>query len=377
MPQWNPSHIDHHLTSPAHVQHDAFARHQAPVKNESGMIGTSDAFAFLAGYFQGLRSHERIEVRSFGPDGHPGPRSWHAEPAEAGRAALALRGDLAIYYGVCPRADRGGRKCHVTSIHDLWADVDDKCFPDGRAGAAAALAAFPLAPTWWIDSGGGLQAYWQLRAPLPVAGVDDPLVARVEGLLARLYVRLGGLDAVQDLSRVMRVPGTWNTKYDPPRPVTVRHHDPDAIYTLEDFEGLLPAPPRPSPPAIPPGTHAGRGLPSPEDVRALLRHIPPTGDYTEDWLRVLAAVHSVYPGPEGVALCEEWSAGKPGEVARKFRSFGRYRGQRGPAGVGTLYHLAKQGGWRPPARPRFILTPSTRDTRLSTPLTPTEVRHAG
>jgi len=319
------------------------------------VIKVIDAPAFLSARFRALRPHERIEVRTLGRDGYPGPRSWHADPAEAGRAALALRGDLAIYYGVCPRADRGGRKCHVTSIPALWADVDDKCFPDGRAGAVATLAAFPLAPTWGIDSGGGLQAYWQLRDSLPIFGVDDPLVARVEGLLSRLYAALGNVDAVQDLSRVLRVPGTLNTKYNSPRPVTVRHHDPDAIYTLGDFEELLPAPARPRPPTIPPGTHAGRGLPSADDVRALLRHIPPSGDYKEDWLRVLAAVHSLYPGPEGIALCEEWSAGKPGEVARKFRSFGRYRGQRGPAGVGTLYHLARLGGWQPTPGARFRL----------------------
>jgi hypothetical protein len=199
----------------------------------------------------------------------------------------------------------------------------------------------------------------------------------VEGLLGRLYVLLGGLDAVQDLSRVLRVPGTLNTKYDPPRLVTVCHHDPDALYTLDDFEEILPAPLRPRPPTIPPGTHAGHGLPSAEDVRGLLRHIPTSGDYKEDWLRVLAAVHSIYPGPEGIALCEEWSAGKPGEVARKFRSFGHYRGQRGPVGVGTLYHLAKLGGWRPPARPRFILTPTRRDQRPATLLAREGTRHAG
>ena len=342
------------------------------------MAQMSDARTFLAAHFSDLGSDERVEVRTLHLNGRPGPRFWEADPARAAARALALRRPgLAIYYGVCPRFDRGGKKCHVTSIPGLWADVDDKRFAGARAGGAAALGAFPLPPTWVIDSGGGLQAYWDLVAPLLVAGVDDPLVARVEGLLARLYTTLGDLDSVQDLSRVLRVPGTCNSKYDPPRPVTVRHHDPEARYTLEDFEDLLPAPPRPRPPNIPPGTHAGRGLPAAEDVRALLRHIPPTGDYTADWLTVLAAVHSLYPGPEGIALCEEWSAGQPGEVARKFRSFGRYRGQRGPAGVGTLYHLAKQGGWRPPARPRFILTPSTRDTRLSTPLTPTEVRHAG
>ena len=96
------------------------------------------------------------------------------------------------------------------------------------------------------------------------------------------------------------------------------------------------------------------GVPSPDELRAMLRHIPPRGDYKDHWLTVLAAVHSVYPGPEGVALCEEWSPGAPGEVARKFASFGRYHGEHGPAGVGTLVYLARRHGWRPEReRPRL------------------------
>jgi hypothetical protein len=124
------------------------------------VIKVIDAPAFLARRFRALRPHERVEVRAFRRDNRPGPRSWHADPAEAARRALALRDPaLALYYGVCPRTEGGGKKAHVTSIPALWADVDDKCFADGRAGAVAALAAFPLAPTWGIDSGGGLQAY--------------------------------------------------------------------------------------------------------------------------------------------------------------------------------------------------------------------------
>ncbi len=88
----------------------------------------------------------------------------------------------------------------------------------------------------------------------------------------------------------------------------------------------------------------------------MLRCIPPQGDYKADWLRVLAAVHSVYPDATGVALCEEWSPGYPGEIERKFRSFGHYRGQNGPATIGTLVYLARQHGWEPPARRTVRLT---------------------
>jgi hypothetical protein len=89
----------------------------------------------------------------------------------------------------------------------------------------------------------------------------------------------------------------------------------------------------------------------------MLRFIPPRGEYRDDWLRVLAAVHSANPGPEGVALCEAWSPGHAGEVARKFASFGRYQGQRGPAAIGTIVYLAKRHGWQPSAA-YFDLEPS-------------------
>lgn len=321
------------------------------------MIKVIAAPAYLAARFRDLRPHERVEARTLRPDGRPGPRLWDADPARLARRALALKDNLNVYYGMNPRRDGGGKKADVTSIGTLYADVDNKHFADGRAGAVAALAAFPLPPTWIIDSGGGLQPSWQLFAALPLTGPDDPLVARVEGLQSRLYTRLGHLDSVQDLSRILRLPATLNHKYDPARPVRIVHHDPDAAYTLADFEVLLPAPveaPRPRP-TIPHGATGGHGLPSLAEVRKLLTFIPPRGDYKADWLTVLAAVHSIYPGPEGEAICEEWSAGTPGEVARKFKSFGRYRGQRGPVGVGTLFHLAKLGGWRPTPETRFRL----------------------
>lgn len=322
------------------------------------MIKCCGAPDFLAVRFRDLRPSERIEVRLLGAGGAV-ERDWFDNPCDAAAFGLAASPRWAVYYGVCPRRNGGGKKADVTSIPALWADVDDKRFTDGRTGAQAALASFPLAPTLVVDSGGGLQPYWHLVAPLAIGADDAPLVQHVEDLLRRLYARLGGLDAVQDLSRILRLPGTYNRKpeYGEPRPVTVIHHDPAALYRLEDFERLLPAPvepPRPRP-TIPAGATAGHGLPSLAEVRELLSFIPHHGDYKEHWITVLAAVHSAYPGPEGEAVCEEWSPGHPGEVARKFRSFGRYRGQRGPAGVGTLYHLAKLHGWRSSPATRFRL----------------------
>lgn len=309
------------------------------------------AVTFLTARFRRLAPGETVEIRPLAR-GVVGPRQWFADPARAAAYALTLAAQWQVYYGVCPRRPGGGSKADVTSVHGLWADVDDDRFPTGRAGAEEALARFPLAPSWLVDSGGGLHAYWELCQPVALTPGPCASRDRVERVLRRLYARLGGLDAVQDVSRVFRVPGTVNRKQEEqPRPVRLVAHN-AATYALAEFEQHLPEPPPPAPrppvPYVPSAVSAGTN-PSPADVARMLDYIPPRGEYTEDWLRVLAAVHSLYPGPEGVALCEAWSPGYPGEIEAKFASFGRYAGP--PASIGTLVHLAKQNGWLPRTRP--------------------------
>lgn len=75
----------------------------------------------------------------------------------------------------------------------------------------------------------------------------------------------------------------------------------------------------------------------------MLSALPMHMDYL-DWLRVLMAVHDVYPGSDGVALVEAWSPGHRGEVAAKFRSFDRTAKE--GVSIGTLVHMAKQYGYK-------------------------------
>ena len=82
------------------------------------------------------------------------------------------------------------------------------------------------------------------------------------------------------------------------------------------------------------------------EVRRALKAMPPQGDYNTHWLPVLMAVHAAFPDQRGIALIEEWSPGYKGEVARKWQSFGN-RSENG-IGIGTLFHMAKQYGYRPP-----------------------------
>jgi len=323
----------------------------------------SDMQTFVAELCGGLLAGEVQEIRTFrrgGPqDGKPGPRWFGTAPAACLSAVAKFPERLDQYYGINPRRQAAsqsiqtGKKADVTRIRHVYVDLDNKHYPDGATGAAAALAAFPLLPTWVIRTGGGHQVLWALD-PLVLSGPDDPQIAAFEGMQSRFYTALGGLDPVQDIGRVFRLPGSRNYKYPDAPEVLVRHHDPEACYTFEEFAALFPAPaPTPRRPSTP-SPHEDA---SAAELREMLRYVNAQPGYA-DWVRVLAAIHSAYPGPEGIAIAEEWSPGDGrNSVEDKFKSFGNYRGVRGPARIGTIVHLARQGGWRP--LPRVAPTCST------------------
>lgn len=74
-----------------------------------------------------------------------------------------------------------------------------------------------------------------------------------------------------------------------------------------------------------------------------LAHLDPwQGDY-HWWLECLMALHSAYPGADGLDLAERWGDGKPGEIAEKWAGFDAAGG----VTWRTLVHHAKAAGWRP------------------------------
>jgi len=84
-------------------------------------------------------------------------------------------------------------------------------------------------------------------------------------------------------------------------------------------------------------------------IQDAMRHIPNQMDYHQ-WLDVLMAVQSEYPGSDGVWACEAWSPGFPDEIERKFAGFNRNGNGAGKVGIGTLFHMAQQYGWQPPVQ---------------------------
>jgi hypothetical protein len=80
-----------------------------------------------------------------------------------------------------------------------------------------------------------MHAYWPFTEPLAMPGNGE----RAKQLLRRLSVKVGGDMAAAEPVRILRVPGTYNHKYDPPRPVEILRFEPSLIYTVSQLEDAL------------------------------------------------------------------------------------------------------------------------------------------
>ena len=75
-------------------------------------------------------------------------------------------------------------------------------------------------------------------------------------------------------------------------------------------------------------------------MQALPSHFGSSGEGYNIWISCLMALHAEM-GEAGIALCEKYIPGKPGEIASKFASF-----KRSDTGIGTLFHIAERYGRR-------------------------------
>ena len=171
-----------------------------------------------------------------------------ADPAELDwpRLAALNRDGYNIYFGAGLRARRAGTKRDILSVGALWGDLDPGDFNKedeghGRRLAFERLEALPpaLAPSVVVDSGHGCQPYWLLAAPLLMTEAAN--LARAEAAMKALAALLNG-DSVQNVDRVMRLPGTANVKSKvDPKPCTVVRADYGRRFVLEDLEALIQA----------------------------------------------------------------------------------------------------------------------------------------
>ena len=83
-----------------------------------------------------------------------------------------------------------------------------------------------------------------------------------------------------------------------------------------------------------------------KDVQEALKYINPWGIEYDQWVSVLMAIHSEFPGGNGLAMADAWGQGSTGEVQRKWKSFDTGGNSGGRVGMGTLFQIAMDNGYR-------------------------------
>jgi len=152
-----------------------------------------------------------------------------------------------IYYTVNPRLvtrnSKGqGTKDDVKHIIAFYADLDVRSQIhhsggfDSKEEALEQLEEF-LTPTFIIDTGYGIQALWLLKEPLTIG--EDIEIEEYEAINRGLQIRLKA-DTTADITRLLRLPGTYNNKI-PESPQIVKIiQKTDITYNLSDFEIIQP-----------------------------------------------------------------------------------------------------------------------------------------
>jgi hypothetical protein len=121
----------------------------------------------------------------------------------------------------------------VTAVNCLYADFDAKDFPGGLEAIFGHVTSLPWRPSAAVASGGGLHCYWLAAAPWLCSEPDE---REAVATLQESWVHLVGADTtVHDLCRILRIPGSQNFKYDPPRPVSFVWCDLDRLYEWGDL----------------------------------------------------------------------------------------------------------------------------------------------
>jgi hypothetical protein len=197
-------------------------------------------------------------------DGKPAlESSWHnlttMSLARIADRAIALSAAHSVYFGVAiqhpsrqPNPFHRSQNASAYVLPGLYFDLDlasgahaASALPHTPAPAMGFLHALPAPPSLVLHTGGGLHAYWLFEEPLYLTTEETRnAAAQVLKQFAYTLCQAGKthgwtLDALRDLARVLRPPGTINQKYG--RPVQVLTETAER-YTLADFDWLTPLP---------------------------------------------------------------------------------------------------------------------------------------
>jgi hypothetical protein len=203
--------------------------------------------------------------------------------ARVAAIAAALSAQDTVYFGVAlQRPDCLSGAYHRSTnagayvVPGLWFDLDlaygrhaASTLPMTDGEALDFLASLPAPPSLIVHSGGGLYGHWLFKEPyLITTPVEYDAIKQLSERFTHTLVMAGKhrgwtLDALGDLARVLRPPGTINFKYG--KLVEVLHES-GVRYNPSDFDWILdlPGPAR--------TVHAGTAIAGQPDVVAIAEH---------------------------------------------------------------------------------------------------------
>lgn len=146
------------------------------------------------------------------------------------------------YFGVGARIRKEGKKDAVKMLTCFWTDIDygqeghrKKNWYATAEEALAGIRRFPIPPSIIVYSGNGYHCYWLLDQAYEITNPEI-----VEKILKALIVNLGGDHGTHDLSRILRLPGTFNLKDSTnPKRADIVHFNEDRKYSYRIFEDLV------------------------------------------------------------------------------------------------------------------------------------------
>jgi hypothetical protein len=201
--------------------------------------GSSDStqLATFCRAVTGCPANQFIEFRALRDD-RPARREFvHPEDARL-RDIVQRSMDTAwnIFFGVAPRTEYGhGDRAHLASVNALWADMDYKLLPPDVVQTN--IEAFALPPSVVVLSGAGIHLYYLFDKPHDFTEPSN--FNTVKSLLRRLAIKLGADMAAAEPVRILRVPGSCNHKYNPPRRVQLSTFDSSTRYPISQLEDAL------------------------------------------------------------------------------------------------------------------------------------------
>ena len=183
-----------------------------------------------------------VELRAFGNDGGMVGRLFTESPEEIRYFARKAHpnSQVGAFFGVALRkpGSTTGKKQDVSVIPALWADIDVVKMGWDMDRTLGMLKMHELRPSAVVNSGNGLHAYWCLDQPV-LLDDDHPhdlQVRELETTMGRLAHVFGG-DNTHDITRVLRLPGSWNTKGGKPKLVKVAFAE-WQVYRLHELQDM-------------------------------------------------------------------------------------------------------------------------------------------